>query len=143
MPSLFVLSLIVVAVLILCLFAYIFYIFGRKKGKEKGMLLSEDTWNKEWIVGKQKVAVEFESIWNEQKRDFQTTVNALERQINRRMLESLEQTRTAGAPILHELKKVLDEAQNQRQPPPDGNGSTAQNMQPSDSALNSPIKRVK
>ena len=119
---------------------YFVYVYGSNRGKAKGKLLSEEEQDKEWLFGKKEAAASFESIWNDQKREFRTTINSLERQINRRMRDVVEQSRTAGEPILSDLRALLNKAQSPDQLPSGGKGA---NSNDDDNSLKPPITRVK
>ncbi len=96
--------------------------------------------DKEWLLGKKEASKSFESIWDDQKREFRATVTSLEKQINRRMHDAVEQSRTAGEPILSDLRALLNKAQSPDQLPSGGKGT---NSNDDDNSLKPPITRVK
>lgn len=61
----------------------------------------------EWNQGRRQVAKDFSSIWDDQQRHFQQTVRDFEHEINRRMVEAAQASRTQSDPLLTEFDELM------------------------------------
>ncbi len=91
---------IVVAILAIIIFLLIGDRIGRSSERRSH--------RREWQEGKDRVFVNFTSIWDEQQREFTKTVQGLERQINDRMLAAIQKSKDESDPILKDLSAMLE-----------------------------------
>lgn len=80
-----------------------------------GLLRSRrDEWNK----GRRQVGKDFSSIWNDQQRHFQQSVRDFEHEINRRMVEAAQASRTQSDPLLADFDELMKKHKDGGPPAP-------------------------
>lgn len=72
----------------------------------------------EWNKGRRQVDKDFSSIWDDQQRQFKQTVREFEQEINRRMVEAAQASRTQSDPLLAEFDALMQKHKAGGPPPP-------------------------